>query len=214
MIHIYIESGIKKTPKKTTNEYNFIEKFIEHHFPGKTPGKDYTVEGWDGKDRWKEFQPILQQITDKGDKNIIIFDADYPTTLGGFTTRNTLYESYKKLYSIDFSLFLWPNHADDGDFETMLEQITQPDHHRILRCFETFEKTIEGYNTEPASPVYHTPNQKTKIYTYISTIIKTKEEERLFPDGFWAFDNKKYWDLDHPYLEPLRTYLTKSCHWV
>ena len=76
MIHIYIESGIKRSSKGTTNEYDFIEKFISLHFPDQKIGIDYQLQGWDGKDRWHEYQPILQQQTDRGDKNILIFDAD------------------------------------------------------------------------------------------------------------------------------------------
>ena len=76
MIHIYIESGIKRSAKGTTNEYDFIEKFISLHFPNREMGVDYQIQGWDGKDHWYAYQPIFQQQTDRGDKNILIFDAD------------------------------------------------------------------------------------------------------------------------------------------
>lgn len=128
MIHIYIESGIKRSSKGTTNEYDFIEKFISLHFPDQKIGIDYQLQGWDGKDRWHEYQPILQQQTDRGDKNILIFDADCLDNGGGYSSRIQDYEQKKIDFQIEFDLFLWPNHQDDGDFETMLEVLTQEPH--------------------------------------------------------------------------------------
>lgn len=213
MIYIYIESGIKRSKKKTTNEYDFIEKFITHHFPGKSLGTDYALDGWDGKDRWEEFSPILNQHTDLNDKNLIIFDADYPNTKGGFEARKSLYESHKITYHIDFDLFLWPNNQEDGDFEIMLEKITQPNHQCVLRSFEAFEKSIDAYNKAATTPIYHTPNQKNKIYTYISSIIKTPQEEKDFPNGYWAFNNNSYWNLDNTYLNRLHNFFVNCCGW-
>lgn len=217
MIHIYIESGVKKSKKQTTNEYDFIEKFVREHFPDKEIDTDYVIEGWDGKDRWKEYQPKLQENRDKGDKNIIVFDADSPETDGGFAARQALYDSYKEKYDIDFSLFLWPNNAEDGDFEIMLEKITHPSHQRVLTCFENFENSIEAYNQKAIADQlpkpYHTPNQKNKIHTYISTIIKTSQEEKNFPQGYWAFDNSNYWQLTNKYLTPLKVFLSTHCGW-
>ena len=213
MIHIYIESGIKRSAKGTTNEYDFIEKFISLHFPNREMGVDYQIQGWDGKDHWYAYQPIFQQQTDRGDKNILIFDADHSENGGDYSSRIQDYEQKKIDFQIDFDLFLWPNHQDDGDFETMLEKLTQEPHTRILRSFEDFEKSIDGYNKADGKLVYHIPNQKNKIYTYISTIIKSNEEEKNFSKGFWAFENPNYWNLTHPYLDKLKAFLRSSCSW-
>ncbi len=132
---------------------------------------------------------------------------------GGYSSRIQNYEQKKIDFQIEFDLFLWPNHQDDGDFETMLEVLTQEPHTRILRSFEDFEKSIDSYNKADGKQVYHIPNQKNKIYTYISTIIKSNEEEKNFSKGFWAFDNFNYWNLKHPYLDSLKMFFKSSCSW-
>lgn len=52
MINIYIESGLNQAAragKMTTNEKDFVEKFIKHHFPDRELKKDYDVIGMEEK---------------------------------------------------------------------------------------------------------------------------------------------------------------------
>ena len=79
MIRIYIESGIKqasKHGKKTTNEQNFVEEFIAHHFPDKQKGVDFEVIGIGGKDQLENARLPFDENTLAGGINILLFDAD------------------------------------------------------------------------------------------------------------------------------------------
>ncbi len=53
------------------------------------------------------------------------------------------------------------------------------------------------------------PNLKAKIYTYITSFKRSKREADEVRSGNWDFLNTEYWDLEHEYLNPLKTFLEK-----
>lgn len=208
MIQIFIESGVaqaEKYGKETTDEKDFIEKFIQHHFPKYKISEDYVVEGTGGKDRLHEFQRILQENTFNGGINLVIYDADSAANKGGFSKRTAHYNAQKISLGIDFELFLWPNNYSDGDFETMLLQITLPKHKGLLDCFYQYTKRIKRLRKRGVR--YNIPGRKGCIHSYISAMPMKRKEKELFSKGFWAFDNKEYWNLDAEYTKPLKEFL-------
>lgn len=208
MIRIFIESGTgqaSKHGKRTTNEEDFVGEFVHHYFPEKEVGTDFEILGTGGKDAIEKVSFLFKDNTLNGGCNLVIFDADTDKTGGGFEKRRNELLTLRKKLSIDFELFLWPDNKSDGIFEDLLLNIINPEHRCLLECFEGFEQCIRSKDIE--NKQYNIPNLKSKIYTYISTFKKTEKERKLFKDGHWLFEDKKYWNLDSDFLLPLKDFL-------
>lgn len=57
--------------------------------------------------------------------------------------------------------------------------------------------------------IKHLPNIKAKVYTYITAFKRNKGDANKVKNGDWNFCNVEYWDLDHAYLMPLKSFLKK-----
>lgn len=209
MIRIYIESGIKqasKHGKKTTNEQNFVEEFIAHHFPDKQKGVDFEVIGIGGKDQLENARLPFDENTLAGGINILLFDADMVQNLGGYATRSAELIMKREQLGLEFEFFLWPNNQDDGDFESLLMQMVNPTHQCLLDCFNGFEMCIRG--NDPDEQLYKTPERKSAIYTYINSFIKSQSEEEKMKSGYWFFNDTRFWDLDADAGKPFVEFLS------
>ena len=69
-----IHTSFKKG-KETTNEQNFVEEFIAHHFPEKQKDVDFVVIGIGGKDKLDISRLPFEENTLAGGTNILLFDA-------------------------------------------------------------------------------------------------------------------------------------------
>lgn len=208
MIRIFIESGVnqaEKYGKETTDEKDFVEKFIQHHFPKYKLSEDYEVIGTGGKDKLHKFQTILQENTFNGGINLVIYDADSYLNGGGCSKRKIHYNSQKTTLDIEFDLFLWPNNHSDGDFETMLLRITLTKHKGLIDCFNQYAKRIKRMGRGKVK--YNVPGNKRCIHSYIFAMPMKRKEKELFAKGYWAFENKEYWDLESEYLHSLKEFL-------
>lgn len=209
MTRIFIESGTNQSAKhgkQTTNEQNFVEEFIAHHFPTKRKGVDYEVIGIGGKDSLENSVFPFMENTLAGGKNVLLFDADTKDNAGGYSTRSTELLAEKERLALDFQLFLWPNNRDDGDFESLLMKMINPSHQCLLDCFAGFEMCIRG--NDPKKEIYRTPDRKSAIYTYIHTFIKSQSEEKMMKSGVWFFNESRYWNLDADAGKPFVDFLT------
>lgn len=122
---------------------------------------------------------------------------------GGFKQRIEYLEKIKSSLSIQFEAFLFPNHNEDGDLETLLlkiinQSIFQAIHTYYLQFIHS-EKAVGGiYTHELEEP-------KNVIYNYIRKhdgMEKAKEENRYYDNAYWNFTN--------PDLNPLYNFL-KPC---
>lgn len=209
MIRIYLETGSDKTSEfvftrtllETLYEKTFIEEKIELIHVG-------------GKDNLNQVVNQLKENNLKGEKNLVIFDADFDSASiidGGFTKRKAALEKEKVKLGVNFELFLFPNHRDDGDFETLLEEIAQKGKHaHFFDCYEKYEECIELKKNADGVTIYTTPNRKGKLHTYISAMPLSKKQRDSLGQGKWLFDNKDYWDLDSEYLNPLKDFLKRN----
>ena len=155
----------------------------------------------------------FHENSDNGGINLIIFDADFPETQGGFDVRKKYLEEKMKKLSISGEIFLFPNNRDDGDFELMQEHVINEEHRCLLNCFEGYESCVGGYRDKDGNPMYITPNRKAKIYAYVESFKKSrKEKERFKNRKTFFFDNPKYWNLSSEYLDPLKLFLQKGIH--
>ncbi|MDH6305731.1 hypothetical protein M2459_002513 [Parabacteroides sp. PF5-5] len=182
----------------------FIEAYLHHLGISK---EDVRVVSAKGYTRLFYETGILQNLEDTaqaGKKNIVIFDADYPENGGGFEERKQYLQKEAERIGKDIELFLFPNNKEDGDFETLLEQLVPEAHKGILSCFESYEKCLLKYN----NPLYKIPDRKNKLHTYIYTFDKQdNEEEMRFKKQDYCYENPEYWDLNAEALLPLKTFL-------
>jgi len=198
MTRIFIETRAGK--KGQTNEERFIRHLLN------LIGKSNNVEIFcvDGYTNLEKYTTQLERYSTNGDKNIVVFDADYPNTNGGFIQRTTYLNSLKTNPNIKFELFLYPDNHSDGVFEDLLEQITTQQHACLLRCFTGYQRCIDRNNT---AGQYKLPIQKTKMYAYIDAMNKSQTQEADFKRGDWFFNNPNYWDFNNSALTSLKSFL-------
>ena len=192
---IFIESD-----KETTNEGHFVRHMATLVYAGNS--KEIEIVGTGGYTNLDQFAVQMQRNTDNGIKNLVIFDADFPHT-GGFEKRQAELLNLKEKEKVDFELFLFPNNQDDGTFEHLLEHLATEEHKGLLECFEGYESCIRGRN----NPKYVSPDQKAKMYAYVSTQTDPKDI-KMFKKGDWRFNQTDLWNLDVDYLKPLKDFLS------
>lgn len=194
---IFIESD-----KETTNEGHFVRHMAKLVYAGDS--KEIEIVGTGGYTNLDQFAVQMQRNTDNGIKNLVIFDADFPKE-GGFEKRKAELLSVKAEKGVDFELFLFPNNKDDGTFEHLLEHLATEEHKGLLECFEGYESCIRGRN----NPKYISPDQKAKMYAYVSTQTDPKDI-KMFKKGDWRFNQTDLWNLDVDYLTSLKDFLSSN----
>ena len=200
MFSIYIEG----------KEDNFLTVYLRHIDINQSEDINsfVSINGWQG------LKKIINTLIDnkiQGIKNVIILDADSEQNDGGFEKRKNQIEALIDEFDVEYSLFLFPNNKDDGDFETLLENIINQEHRVLLDCFETYEKCISQYKEQDESLKYKAPNRKSKMYSYVMSFPKNREQmEQMKNKNIWFFDNTEYWNLDSEYLAELKKFLKET----
>lgn len=191
MKYIYIEAKDNHQP-----EYNFLSTYIKH-----IGLNNIVLVPVDGKDNLPNQEVQLRQNFLEGNVAAILFDADEPGNKGGFSIRFPEIESKLRKMQITASIFLWPNNHDDGNFEVMLENIVRTDLHPIFfDCFRDYEECVKYQ--------YNVPNRKGKFHTFVTAQKGLSNAQRSrIGRGDWLFSDPNLWNLDSPYLEPLRIFL-------
>lgn len=134
--------------------------------------------------------PRIRQRIDEGKLVGIVLDMDqkeknYDKKLSEFVENYNL--------SIE-DWFLMPNNLDEGDLETLLLQMTVPQHAHVERCFEEYTECLKLSS-------YFTPDRKGRVYAYCEAIgVKAKGSERDYAD-------RGSWNLDATALKPLKEFL-------
>lgn len=154
------------------------------------------ADGYSGiKNQIDEFKQIEKDKKREGGINIVIFDADYKNekeATHGFKEKIAFLEGIKKEFDITFEYFLFPDNANDGTLETLLEHCIHPDNIEVLDCWRGFEQCIESKNKG-----YTIPANKTKIYAYLECLYgDTKDEKKKVKDPNRDFTEKDKWVFD------------------
>ena len=190
-------------------EADFIDKYLMFLI-GANAGK-WEVVSTGGYSNLSMIDQKFKENSDNGGNNLVIFDADLPETDGGFKARKKHLEEKMKELSVSGQLFLFPNNKEDGDFESMLENIVNEEHRCLLECFERYEGCIGRHCDDQGRPKYVTPNRKAKIYAYVESFKKSNSEKEKFKNKKeFFFDNPDYWNLDSVYLTPLKEFLLEN----
>ena len=200
---IFIEA---KTAKNQTNEERFVRHIITL-LGAKL--EEIEIVGTDGYTNLKEYKNKMLRNSAEGGVNLVVFDADFARTNGGFKKRRDELLNEKKVLEVEFELFLFPNNQEDGTFEHLLEHLlehlTVEKHQALLKCFEGYEMCINGQNKGE----YEVPDQKAKMYTYISALKKTQQQTKAFKNGDWFFERTDLWNFNAEHLNALKEFFLK-----
>ncbi len=184
----------------------YLEFLIENKaIPKTTEFKILESNGWTNLPKLDN--ALIDNSKQKG-KNLVIFDADFPDE-GGLKKRESEITKIKTSLNLNFELFLFPNHKDDGDYELLLERIVNTTHQRLLDCFHNYETCVGQYNTA-AQAIYKLPIRKAKMYSYIDAFPKSKNNNEKFKKGDLFFRNTEYWNLESVHLGALKEFLIKK----
>ena len=197
MNRIYIETDSPKNGKRT-NEYRFFEHLLEI-----LKVEETDIFGIGGKDKLSQVENQFKDITKRGGKNLVIIDADGKWNVEDwdFESQSKEYNDLRQKLGVEFELFLLPDNQSQGDFETLLERIVPEKHRRIIDCLIKSEDCIRGYGE------YVTPNQKARMYGYITSFERTLKEEEDLKKGDWFFNDGKFWDFSVDTITPLKTFI-------
>lgn len=152
----------------------------------------------DGKDKIPKVSNLFKENEINEILSVIIFDAD------DFSVENPKFVQYQTTYPIDY--FLLPNNQDDGDLETLLEQIINPEHQGIFDCWAGYEDCLRSHKGKN----YTTPARKTKIYAYLEALLgESKNQKKKIKEAEREYSNTSHWNLNAPALNNLKTFLDK-----
>jgi len=143
------------------------------------------------------------QNTDNGESNILIFDAD-----NSFNERHNQLVTWKKEQNLTFDIFLWPNHSQNGDLETVLENIINPVNIAIFECWDNYEICLQSKTIERRNIPLTTPARKTKIYGYLEALLgDTKAQKKKIKEPNRNYRNIEHWNLNSNFLNELQVFL-------
>lgn len=196
MVRIYLEAESAKV-----HEYVFVSTLMKHWGYDNSRFEIVPVRG---KDNLHNVKVKFDETTLEGGRNIVIFDADFPSNGGGYENRRV--ELLEKLHELGVyaDLFLFPNNHDDGDVEVLLDTLARKDKHkRFFECFHDYECCL--------GKDYNSPDLKGKLYTYMtSQKAFSKRKISEIKSGQWKFDDTDYWDIDRETLNPLKTFIRNA----
>ena len=171
---------------------NFLESYIKN--------LGYSDENFEcrsicGRDKLKGYRNDIENALDKGEKVLIVFDADLKEPEAKSPYENARIYIEGELKGLEgFKIFLFPDDSSTGAVEDLLEKIINSEHERIFECFEEYKQCIREYSE------YNLPNMKAKIFAYKEALDILKKN---------TFDSR-YWDFESTALKPLKSFLNQN----
>jgi hypothetical protein len=158
-----------------------------------------------GKGGWSRLNtaPVhddFRENMEEGIKALVIVDADSARNDGGFSVRNEQLSSIKENKALDFNYFLMPNSKEenDGDLETVLRNILVEKYQPILGCLDNYHNCLSKVQ-DTLEEDLQILNEKTKIAVFRKIV---KDSKRV------DYKDDTIWNLNHPYLNPLKEFLS------
>jgi hypothetical protein len=167
----------------------FLRDFVRHKFDLELPTNAVEIIG--GKEGLHTKTEGLRRATSLGFTNLVFIDAN-----GSLEESNDFIKGQRTNLEIDFEYFLIPNNHDNGDLETLLENIATPGNRFVLECFEDYLKCLKRSNQE-----LNYPGRKTKIYAYLDLLNQETKPHIV------NYLNQDLWNLDSEFLNPLYNFL-------
>ncbi len=174
----------------------FIRDFIQFHYPNNSFEFDIVeTKGWTNINNPQSSDELIKnkmnQNFDNGGVNLIVFDAD-----NNFKDRFDMITNWGKSNQLQFELFLFPNNADSGDLETLLEQIINPSNIPIFECWDKYEKCLSLIKIPNRMNPLSIPARKTKIYGYLEALLGiSRSQKEKIKESNRDYKNESHWDL-------------------
>ncbi len=185
------------------NDFAFLDIYLKH-----LKFEAFSVEIAGGYSI-KLIEQKIKEYQDAGDDVVLIFDSDFEHTGGGFNVRLKNLQDQLVALELELDIFLFPNHALDGDYESLLILIAIENRRAVFNCFNSYENCINGLNG--VIPTFILPLRKSRIYAYFECIPASKSaKQAAMKTHNLFFDNPLYWDLDSEHLEPLKAFLSNK----
>lgn len=163
----------------------------------KNDGANVFINGIGGWTNVQNVLPNIQSTLDDGGKVLVVFDADSEPD----TRREEILDLLGKGLVNSSDVFLFPDNQQEGDLETLLENIIVDNNKFVFCCWSKFMDCLTKNDREQKMRL---PNRKAKIFDYVSLLgRKAQEKDRNYKDS-------SLWNLDAPYLEPLRDFLVSA----
>lgn len=192
--------------KRETAEYYFLTTLMAKYFPD----VKYELIPMRGvANLFNETNMnLLRSKTAEGSNCLAILDADTVAKGWGYTSRKADVEQKQQEYDVEFPFFLYPDNANDGDVETLMESLARQDlHPTFFSCFHKYEMCVGGELDALGNQRYNTPDLKGKLHTYMSAQKLSKAKRDRLGRGDWLFDDLNYWDLGRESVRPLVSFL-------
>lgn len=186
-------------------DIRFVQDYISLLFGEdlKEKSEILSAGGWTKLDSDSAFVQQLNQNSDNGGVNLIIFDAD-----ADCKARRKEILDWKESNNLDFELFLFPNDTDPGALENLLERIINQKNAPIFDCWEKYEICLGFIRIEGRSEPLTRPAIKTKIYGYLEALLgeSLKQKEQI-KERERNYKNPDHWNLEAEAITPLREFL-------
>jgi len=148
-----------------------------------------------------KFLKSMETYIDDEYKILVIQDADDPTKDdGGIENRM----KYLDKIDVEFETFLFPNHQDNGDLETLLLGIIDKSKYvNFLNCYTKYISCIKDMTQKDF--INELLDNKNRVFSYFTSYYgmeNSKEENREY--------TKEYWDFNSDYLKRLKEFLEKN----
>lgn len=172
----------------------FLLDFI--HFRFGDDEKYFEVEATHSKTKIPKVAPKLQENTDAGGVNIIIFDAD-----NDFEKAKNDILNEKEKNNLELDYFLFPDNENIGQFETLLMQICPIENLAFFDCWKSFYDCTDKLVNKKSS-LYSKTESQCYCEIYLDKSIVRKIEKKKI-----SYINSDAWNLKHTALEPLYLFL-------
>ena len=176
----------------------FLEEYIAHL--GYADFID-EIHSAGGKDNWKTSELALKQAKSNGLLTALIFDADADASSRRFYLQRKLDK-----FDSEARIFLIPNDEDRGCLEDLLGHLVPEAYQPVIDCWDNFIDALRGLKPSLV-PSHNLPSSKAKFYSYDSLLREEGKKEKVAAEEFRRYKGVEHWDLDAPYLDPLKKFI-------
>ena len=154
-----------------------------------------------GKDNWYTSKRALEHAKSNGLLTALIFDAD-----SDVSSRRSYLQRKLDEFGSEARIFLIPNDEDRGCLEDLFGHLVPEAYQPVIDCWDNFIDALRGLKPSLV-PSYNLPSSKAKFYSYDSLLREKGKEEKVAADEFRRYKGVEHWDLDAPYLDPLKKFI-------
>ena len=175
----------------------FLEEYIAHLGYSDFFKEIHSAGGWGN---WSTSASTLKEAEDDGLLTALIFDADV-----NVSTRRSQLQSKLDEFGSKARIFLIPDDANSGCLEDLLEHLVPKAYQPVIDCWDNFISALRGLKPSLV-PSHNLPSSKTKFYSYAS-LHRDEKDEKVAAEGARHYKDVKHWDLNAPYLDPLKKFI-------